>query len=53
VSASELRQVLLGWLVVLEKEPRRFRERPLEMGIADLLAAGAVPLVVRLLGTLD
>lgn len=53
VSVGELHQIVLGWFVVLEKEPRCFRERPLEMGVADLLAAGAVPFAVGRSGTLD
>jgi hypothetical protein len=53
VLSSELRQVLLGWRVVLEKEHRRFRERPLKMGVLDLLAAGAMPFTRRLPGALD
>ena len=53
MAGSELRQVVLGWLVVPERGHRGFRERPLEMGVADLLAAGAVPFAIRFLGTLD
>ena len=53
MAGSELRQVGLGGLIVLEKEPRRFRDRPREMGVADLLAAGAVPFAMRFLSTLD
>src|SRR5919197_2681356 len=49
MAGSELRQVFWGGCVVLEKAPRRFRKRPLEMGVADLLAAGAVPLALRFL----
>jgi hypothetical protein len=53
VSGGERCQILLGRLVVLEKAPRRFRERPRERGLADLLAAGAVSCAVGLPGTLD
>jgi hypothetical protein len=53
MASRELRQVFLGGLVVLEQEHRRFRNRPLEMGVADLLAAGAVPFAIRFLRTRD
>jgi hypothetical protein len=53
LAGDELRQVFWGWLVVLEKEPRCFRERSLAMGVADLLAAGAVAFTIRFLRTLD
>jgi hypothetical protein len=47
------RQGLVGGLVVLEQAPRRFRERPWARGGTDLLAAGPVPLTMRLPGTRD
>jgi hypothetical protein len=53
VSGGELCQVLFGRLVILEKEHRRFREGPLEVRVADLLAAGAVAFTIRLLGAFD
>jgi hypothetical protein len=53
VSGGERCQVLFGRLVILEKEHRRFRECPLEVRVADLLAAGAMPFAVGLSGTLD
>jgi hypothetical protein len=39
--------------IVVEEQHRRFREGPLEIGIADLRARGAIALACRFLGTLD
>ena len=46
-------QVLLGRFVASEEKDRRFREGPLEMGVADLVATGAVFLAVGFFGALD
>lgn len=46
VFVGDLLQVSLSSLVALEEKLRRFRERPAEMGIADLFAGGAIFLAI-------
>jgi len=46
-------EIFLPRFIALEEEWRRFTEGPLEMGIADFLAACAALFAVGLLGALD
>src|SRR5262245_8852407 len=46
-------QPLLGLLTLAEEQAGRLREGPFEMGVADLVAAGALLLARRLVGAAD
>jgi hypothetical protein len=53
VSGGDFREVFLGWRVVLEQAPRRFRARPCAMGVAELHATGGMLCAVGLPRTFD
>ena len=53
VFVLQFRQVLLASGIVPQKEDRRFRKGPCELGIADLFAGSAVAFPSRFLGALD
>jgi len=53
VLVGEAIEILFPWFIAFEEKSRCFAEGPLEMGIADLLTACAVPFTVGLLGALD
>src|SRR4030095_6629733 len=51
--ALQASQQLLSFRVVVEKQDSRFREGPLEVNVADLLAGEAIVLPSRLATALD
>jgi len=53
VCVLQFREVLLARGMVPQQQDGRFRAGPLELGVADLCARGAVPLPSRLLRALD
>ena len=46
-------EILFAGLVAFEEKDRRFRESPLEMGVADLITVGSVYFAVGLFGAFD
>ena len=46
-------EILFPGLVAFEEKDRRFREGPLEMGVADLITVGSVYFTVGLFGAFD